>query len=87
MSKILNRTGLRSIKLASDEKKQFARNLRVHQTPAEDALWQAIRAKKLGVSVKRQAILYGWIADFWIPECNLVIEVDQTARKKGTLPF
>lgn len=76
MSKIINRVGLRSIKLAADGKKQFASQMRRKQTPAEEALWERVRAKKLGVSVKRQAILYGWIADFWIPQCSVVIEVD-----------
>jgi len=64
-------------------KLQRARTMRSAPTPAEYRLWQAIRRDVLGVRVRRQFVIRGWIVDFYIPSAGLVIEVDgpcHTAR-------
>lgn len=80
--------------LVSTEKKWFARTLRRNATQAERVLWQHIRRKNLGPRFRRQAILRGWIADFYCPAAGLVVEVDgsshcgrevEDARRDATL--
>ncbi len=57
-------------------------DLRVRQKPSEAALWEAVRAKKLGFEVRRQVPIGGkFIADVYVPECRLIIEVDGTSHK------
>jgi len=77
------RIGLRN--LVSEEKKAFARTMRKRPTYAERTLWGALRRKALGVRFHRQAILRGYIADFYCPSEHLVVEVDgnhHLAREK-----
>lgn len=62
--------------LCSEEKKLFARKLRLNQTPAEKMLWAAIRKRTLGVKFRRQSLIFGWIVDFYCPELHLIVEVD-----------
>jgi very-short-patch-repair endonuclease len=46
-------------------------------TPAEDALWQRLRASQLaGLHFRRQQIVDGFIADFFCRRAGLIIEVD-----------
>lgn len=45
-------------------------------TGAEIILWREIRKRKLGASFRRQYPLYGFVVDFFSPECDLAIEVD-----------
>jgi len=45
-------------------------------TAEERSVWELIRGKKLGVKFRAQAIIRGWIVDFWCPQLTLVIEVD-----------
>lgn len=54
----------------------YARQLRNAPTPAERRLWKAIHNDVLGVRVRRQHVIRGWIVDFYIPSAALVIEVD-----------
>ncbi len=61
---------------ATPAKLQRARQLRNAATPAERRLWQAIHNDVLGVRVRRQYVILGWIVDFYIPSAALVIEVD-----------
>ena len=58
------------------EKLQRAKELRRDMTPAEKALWQELRANKLGVHFRRQQIIAGFIVDFYCHKAALVIEVD-----------
>lgn len=58
------------------EKREFAKALRRSPTPAEAVLWGRLRANRLGFRFRRQAIIRGWIADFWCPSVRLVVEVD-----------
>jgi very-short-patch-repair endonuclease len=54
-----------------------ARELRRNQTPAEQRLWQILRAKRLGgVKFRRQQVVGQFIADFASLAARLVIEVD-----------
>lgn len=54
----------------------WAKQKRRNPTPAEAALWQAIRRKTLGVRVRRQSVIVGFIVDFYIPAAKLIVEVD-----------
>ena len=53
-----------------------ARNLRQTATDAERVLWRGLRELHLPVNVRRQHPIGSYIADFAIPACKLVIEID-----------
>ena len=57
-------------------KLQRARELRQAMTTAEKALWQELRANKLGIHFRRQQIIAGFIVDFYCHKAGLVVEVD-----------
>lgn len=50
--------------------------MRCLQTASEERLWSLLRREVLGVRVRRQHVLLGWIVDFYVPAWRLVIEVD-----------
>jgi very-short-patch-repair endonuclease len=51
--------------------------MRLAPTSSEALLWQAIRARRLGVQFRRQVPLgERYIADFFASEVGLVVEVD-----------
>jgi leucyl-tRNA synthetase len=54
----------------------IARDYRSCRTEAENALWQAVRAKKTGYKIRRQHVVNGYIADFINLEKQVIIEVD-----------
>lgn len=57
--------------------KTFGRNLRKNLTSAEKLLWDKVRKKQiLGVQFYRQKPIYNYIADFYAPSVNLIIELD-----------
>jgi very-short-patch-repair endonuclease len=57
--------------------KGFGGEMRRHPTPAENALWQALRNRQLvGVKFRRQHAISNYIVDFISTEHNLIIEVD-----------
>ena len=57
--------------------KQAARNLRNNSTPAEKLLWNYLRNKQInGFNFYRQKPLGDYIADFYCPKANLIIELD-----------
>ena len=57
--------------------KTFGRNLRKNQTSAEKLLWEKVRRKQiLDVQFYRQKPIYNYIADFYAPSVNLIIELD-----------
>jgi very-short-patch-repair endonuclease len=59
------------------EKAELARRLRRNMTPAEKALWQALRANQLdGLHFRRQQVIAGYIADFYCHAAALIVEVD-----------
>ena len=56
---------------------EIARELRKNQTPAEKVLWECLRDRKLaGLKFYRQKPIDRYVADFYCPECKLVVEVD-----------
>ena len=58
-------------------KLEAARSMRQSPTPAEAALWTALRARRLkGLRFRRQQVIKGFIVDFYCHEKRLVIEVD-----------
>jgi very-short-patch-repair endonuclease len=56
--------------------KRYARDLRTHQTDAEQHLWQRLRRDQLGVRFLRQRPLGQYIVDFYSPKARLVVELD-----------
>jgi len=58
-------------------KTEQARELRQRATPAERRLWALLRTWRLGgFKFRRQAPLWGFVADFYCPEAGLVLELD-----------
>jgi very-short-patch-repair endonuclease len=54
-----------------------ARSLRANLTDAEQRLWARLRRKQiLGVQFYRQKPIGNYIADFYAPAAQLVVEVD-----------
>lgn len=54
-----------------------AKRMRSQMTPAEDKLWQELRAKRLsGYKFRRQVIMGSYIVDFVCEQAKLIIEVD-----------
>jgi very-short-patch-repair endonuclease len=54
-----------------------AKTLRREMTPAEHALWRALRGNRLGGwHFRRQHVIERWIVDFYCHRAQLVIEVD-----------
>jgi very-short-patch-repair endonuclease len=59
--------------LKVDRARQFRRN----PTPAEGALWQRLRGRKLqGLHFRRQQVIHGFLVDFYCNPQRLVVEVD-----------
>lgn len=61
---------------AKREKLQFATEMRRNPTPGEAVMWKLLRGGRLGFKFRRQAILRGYIVDFWCPKTRLVVEID-----------
>lgn len=54
-----------------------ARVARINPTPAERVLWSHLRKHQLhGLRFRRQALMLGFIVDFYCPSVKLVVEVD-----------
>jgi very-short-patch-repair endonuclease len=53
-----------------------ARHMRFHATASEQRLFEAIRARRLGVGFRRQVTLGRYVVDFFAPEAGLIVEVD-----------
>ena len=53
-----------------------ARELRLHETPAERVLWSKLSRKQLGVRFRRQHPVVDYIVDFYCHSLKIVIEVD-----------
>jgi very-short-patch-repair endonuclease len=68
-------------KAVSDTKRNLARSFRQEATPAEAALWEALRGRKLGgLKFRRQQPVLGFIVDFYCEALNLAVEVDGSAH-------
>lgn len=54
-----------------------ARAMRKQPTETEALVWEWLKRRRLrGLKFRRQAPLYGYIADFYCPERRLVVEID-----------
>ena len=68
-------------KTSKDNRRELRRNL----TPAEAFLWRALKNSNLeGKKFRRQHGIGPYIADFYCPECRLIVELDG-ARHEGPL--
>lgn len=56
--------------------RQFARELRQPQTPAEATLWRYLRNRNLQYKFRRQHPIDFFIIDFYCAEAKLLIEID-----------
>ena len=56
--------------------RQFARELRKPQTPAEATLWKHLRNRNLEYKFRRQHAIGFFIIDFYCAEVKLCIEID-----------
>ena len=54
---------------------KYAQELRKNMTPEEKHLWYDF-LKNLSITVKRQYVVGNYILDFFIPSCNIAIELD-----------
>jgi very-short-patch-repair endonuclease len=58
-------------------KREFARQLRASPTPAESAVWQLVRGRRLyGLKFRRQHPIAGFLVDFCCEELKIVLEID-----------
>ena len=65
----------------SPKKFRYARKMRENPTPAEANLWRAIHLGCAGYKFRRQAVIRGWIPDFYCPAAGLIVEVDGGVHK------
>ncbi len=63
-----------------------ARKLRRRMSPPEVLLWDQLRGSRLGFKVRRQHPIGPYVADFFVRNANLVIEVDGNAHDFGDRP-
>ena len=63
-----------------------ARKLRRQMSPPEALLWEQLRGNKLGFKVRRQHPIGPYVADFFVRDANLVIEVDGSPHDYGDRP-
>jgi very-short-patch-repair endonuclease len=64
------------LKMLNLHLRKFSKENRKSMTKAEKKLWARIRNDQLGVRVLRQKVIYRYIADFYIANHKLIIEVD-----------
>ena len=58
-------------------KAQRAKELRHRMTQAEQILWEALRANRLGgLHFRRQQVIDGFIVDFYCHAAGLIVEID-----------
>jgi very-short-patch-repair endonuclease len=61
----------------TEDKRQFARQLRREMTPQEAKVWERVRGRRLGgFKFRRQQVIDGFISDFYCAEVGLVLELD-----------
>lgn len=57
-------------------KQKFAEHLLDNMTWPEKILWSRLKRKQTGYSFQRQAIVRGYVVDFYCPAAKIAIEVD-----------
>ena len=67
-------------------KLEWASDMRRNPTKGEAVIWELVRMGRLGFKFRRQAIVRGYIVDFWCPKVRLVVEIDggyhQTSKQR-----
>ena len=63
-----------------------ARKLRRSMSPPEAMLWQELRGARLGFKVRRQHPIGPYVADFFVRDGRLVVEIDGSAHDLGDRP-
>jgi len=63
-----------------------ARKLRRAMTTSEVLLWSQLRGSKLGFKVRRQHPIGPYVADFFVRDAGLVIEIDGSPHDFGDRP-
>ena len=59
------------------DKRALSRSFRRNMTPAEQVLWEQLRADRFhGMGFRRQHVIAGYIVDFYCHSARLVVEVD-----------
>ena len=72
---------IHNLEATNDRRRQLRRNL----SPAEALLWTNLKGSKLdGKKFRRQHSIGPYIADFYCPECRVIVELDG-ARHTGPL--
>jgi very-short-patch-repair endonuclease len=62
---------------AKESTQEYARELRLKTTEAEQKLWSLLRNRRLkGKKFRRQHAIANYVVDFYCSECKLVIELD-----------
>ena len=64
-----------------------ARKLRREMSAPEALLWSHLRGSKLGFKVRRQHPIGPYVADFFVRDANLVIEIDGGVHDYGDRPL
>ena len=63
-------------------KKELARQYRKDPTPAERAVWELLRGRRLlGLKFRRQQLILGFIVDFFCAQHRLVLEIDGSSHE------
>jgi very-short-patch-repair endonuclease len=68
--------------MTSPQKQAFAEHLLENATWPERILWSRLRQKQIGYSFQRQAIVMGYIVDFWCPTARVVVELDGRVHER-----
>ena len=68
--------------VADADKVMFAREQRAQATRGEEALWEALRGRKLGVKFRRQHAIGDFVLDFYCAEARLAVEIDGPVHQK-----
>lgn len=63
------------------EKRDFARQMRLNSTQAEKALWWKLSRNQFGLRFQRQAMICGYIVDFYCARLRLIVEVDGSVHE------
>ena len=64
------------------QKQALAERLLEEMTWSERILWSRLRHKQIGYSFQRQAIVMGFVVDFWCPTARVAIELDGSVHER-----
>jgi very-short-patch-repair endonuclease len=64
----------------------MARKLRREMSLPEVLVWQRVRARKTGLSFRRQHPIGPYSVDFYCASASVVVEIDGEAHERGSAP-